>query len=202
MIAALRGILLDKRLDSVVVDVNGVGYLVFASAQTLASLPGEGREISLHCYTHVREDAIQVFGFSSPQEQQAFELLITVSGVGPKLALTTLSGMAVDELLSAIAGADHKRLQSIPGIGRKTAERMVVDLKESCVKLLPQVTPGIAAAPPAAAWQDEVVGALVNLGYKRVLAQKAVSEALKHEVEGPEVLLRQALQSMAELTHG
>jgi len=202
MIAALRGMLMDKRLDSMVVDVNGVGYLVFASAQTLANLPGEGREISLHCHTHVREDAIQVFGFSSPQEQQAFELLITVSGVGPKLALTTLSGMAVDELLSAIAGADHKRLQSIPGIGRKTAERIVVDLKESCVKLLPQVTSRVDAAAPAAAWQDEVVGALVNLGYKRALAQKAVSEALKHEVEGPEVLLRQALQSMAELTNG
>ena len=137
MIAALKGVVAEKNLQRVVVDVGGVGYLVNVSMQTLADLPAVGEPVQLRCHTHVREDALQIFGFTRALEQQAFELLILVSGIGPKLALTALSGMPVERLLGAIAHADHAALQRIPGVGKKTAERVVVELRERCAKLKP-----------------------------------------------------------------
>jgi Holliday junction DNA helicase RuvA len=202
MIASLTGTLTHKDLQSVVLDVGGVGYLVSVSSQTLAELPMEGQQARLLCHTHVREDSLQIFGFLAPEERQAFELLILVSGIGPKLALTALSGMPVGELVSAIASGiasgDHKRLQRIPGVGKRTAERMVVDLKERCARLA--VTSPAPAGRAAADHGAEVAEALVNLGYKRGLADKAVKQALLRldPAAGPEKLLREALQTMAE----
>ncbi len=204
MIASLSGILTRKELDRVVVEVGGVGYLVHVAAQTLAALPEPGQPVRLLCHTHVREDAIQIFGFEKPAEQTLFELLITISGIGPRLALAALSGGPVAELVFSIAGADYRRLQQIPGIGRKTAERIVLELKERCTRLLPELgEPGRAApavAPSAARAGGEVVEALVNLGYKRALAERAVERVLS-ESERPdrESLLRQALASIREV---
>jgi holliday junction DNA helicase RuvA len=201
MIATLRGTLQQRGLDRVVVDVNGVGYLVHVSSQTLATLPAVGEQVQLLCHTHVREDALQIFGFAGAAEQQAFELLIAVSGIGPKLALTTLSGMPVRELVEAIAAEDHRRLQTIPGIGKKTAERMVVELKERCAALAGELAPVDPGKSLTAPLPTEVVEALVNLGYRRQAAQRAVERALEQAGQPPpppEQLLRAALVAMRE----
>ncbi|MCC6746445.1 MAG: Holliday junction branch migration protein RuvA [Deltaproteobacteria bacterium] len=198
MIAALTGILAHKGFDRVVVDVGGVGYLVNVSLQTLAELPPQGEKLSILCHTHVREDALQLFGFLQEQERQAFELLIGISGVGPKLALSILSGMPVGQLLVAIAESNHGRLQGIPGVGKKTAERLVMELKDRCAQLA-------MAQPVSARPEDprgtEVVEALVGLGYKRPLAERAVQKVLKTEgaAPPPEQLLRHALSAIGEL---
>lgn len=205
MIAFLEGTLQRKGLAELVVNVGGVGYLVHVSSQTLAELPGEGAPVRLNCHTHVREDALQVFGFLHRAEQRAFEHLILVSGIGPKLALTMLSGLPVDQLTAAISGGDHKRLQAIPGVGRKTAERVVLELKERFAKLF-----GEGAAPAAAAkagpglQSGDVVDALVNLGYRRPAAEKAVKRATKKLPKGggPEELLRLSLKVITEASHG
>ncbi len=200
MIASLKGVLQHKGLDRVVVDVGGVGYLAHVSSQTLGALPGEGEPVRLLCHTHVREDALQIYGFADAAEQTAFELLISVSGIGPKLALTTLSGLPVRELLGAIAAGDHRRLQTIPGVGRKTAERMVVELKERCGRLAGELAAD-GARPPTALGTGEVIEALVNLGYKRAHAEGAVERVLR-ESEGvprPEALLRAALAKIREV---
>jgi holliday junction DNA helicase RuvA len=200
VIGSLRGTLQQRGLDRVIVDVGGVGYLVLVSSQTLSALPAIGEPVQLLCHTHVREDALQIFGFAAVAEQQAFELLIAVSGIGPKLALTTLSGMPVRELVEAIAAEDHRRLQTIPGIGKKTAERMVVELKERCALLAGELAPAEPGRPAAPAPPAEVVEALVNLGYKRQAAQKAVERAMAGEAgRPPEQLLREALIIIREL---
>ena len=192
MIASLRGILQEKGLDRIIVDVGGVGYLAHISTQTLSALPQVGEPVHLFCHTHVREDALQIFGFTCTEEQCVFELLILVSGIGPKLALTALSGMPVGELVEAIAGADHRRLQTIPGVGRKTAERMVVELKERCATLAREISP---ARPHAGGLAGDVIDALANLGYKRSMAEKAVALVVEKNEEplGQERLLREAL---------
>jgi holliday junction DNA helicase RuvA len=204
MIASLSGSLTVKELDRVVVEVGGVGYLVQVSAQTLAVLPEAGSPVQLLCHTHVREDAIQIFGFAQAPEQTLFELLIGISGIGPRLALTVLSGMPVAELVSCVAAEDHKRLQSVPGIGRKTAERIVLELKDRCAKLLVELgqplQPAAAAAPSPGKASGEVVEALVNLGYKRAQAERAVERVLAKAEQAPdrERLLRLALASIRE----
>lgn len=200
MIASLRGVLLEKELDSVVVEAGGVGYRVFVPSPALADLPQVGQDVRVHCYTHVREDALLIFGFLTREDRETFELLITVNGVGPKLALTMLSGLPGGDLLDAIAAADHKRLQRVPGVGKKTAERVVLELKEKCGRL-PR---GAAAAPVTRTRDDaaEVVDALVNLGYKRVRAEKAVNKAVEKSAQEPgrpEALLRDALALIAEI---
>jgi Holliday junction DNA helicase RuvA len=203
MIAFLSGVLADKTLDSVVIDVGGVGYLLHVSTQTLAELPSAGQPIRLLCHTHVREDALQLFGFAEPLEREAFELLIAVSGVGPRLALTILSGMDVRSLTAAISAGDHKRLQGIPGVGKKTAERLVVELRERFAKLTAEV--GHAdGRPNSELAEEEVVLALVNLGYRRPLAERAVEWVRQQQTDtaerqGPEQTLRAALGVIAEL---
>lgn len=169
MIARLSGTLLEKGPDRVLLDVDGVGYLVFVSFQTYQELPVAGERAALLTYTHVREDALSLFGFSSPREKKLFEMLIAVSGVGPKLALTLLSGIPLDDLISALAGGDARRLTAVPGIGRKTAERLALELKEKAGKLF--------AAPRAASAgvdREDVVSALVNFGYKKSEADRVV----------------------------
>ncbi|PYX04380.1 MAG: Holliday junction branch migration protein RuvA [Acidobacteria bacterium] len=191
MIAHLRGKLLAKHPNQAIVETGGVGYDVTISVPTFSDLPAVGAEVTLHIHTHVREDLIALYGFLRPAEKRLFEKLITVSGIGPKLAITILSGMAADEMVSAIRGSDVARLTRIPGIGKKTAERMVLELRDK----LP--TEGIAESPvtPAmSAVEEDVLSALMNLGYQRAAAERALASVEKNgKGSSFEVMFRQTL---------
>jgi len=176
MIAHLRGKLLAKHPNQAIVETAGVGYDVTITVPTFSDLPAAGAEVALHIHTHVREDALALYGFLRPSEKLLFEKLLTVSGIGPKLAITILSGMAADEMVGAIRGNDIARLTRIPGIGRKTAERMVLELRDK----LPEAGPAAAPAAPAMnATEEDVLSALLNLGYQRVNAEKALEAVAK-----------------------
>jgi Holliday junction DNA helicase RuvA len=177
MIAHLRGKLIARHPNQVIVDAMGVGYDVTISVPTFSELPPAGGEVSLHIHTHVREDQIALYGFLRPEEKHLFEKLISVSGIGPKLAITILSGMPTDEMTSAIRGNDVARLTKIPGIGRKTAERMVLELRD---KLPPVGTDQVHVIPSLSAVQEDVLSALMNLGYQRPSAEKALSAIEKN----------------------
>ena len=196
MIAHLRGRLLTKHPNQVVVETGGVGYEVAISVPTFSSLPAAGSEVSLHIYTHVREDLIALYGFLRPAEKQLFEKLIGVSGIGPKLAITVLSGMPADELAGAIRGNDAARLTRIPGIGRKTAERLVLELRDK----LSFAAPGEIPVPPAAtALEEDVLSALVNLGYPRAVAEKAVLSAAKNGTDQSfEAMFKRTLAALSK----
>src|SRR6058998_2826430 len=172
MIAHLRGKLISRHPNLVIVETAGVGYDVTISVPAFSELPPLGSEIALHIHTHVREDQIALYGFLRPEEKHLFEKLISVSGIGPKLAITILSGMPTDEMTSAIRGNDVARLTKIPGIGRKTAERMVLELRD---KLPPAGTDQVDVVPSLSATQEDVLSALVNLGYQRAVAEKALT---------------------------
>lgn len=178
MIAHLRGQILSKSPNAVVIDCNGVGYELAISVATFTELKGEGSEARLHVYTHVREDALALFGFAELAEKRLFEKLLTISGIGPKLAITVLSGISAERLVGAIRAGDHATLTKIPGIGKKTAERVVLELKDKLDDMTGFV-PAAAAAPSLGAVADDVLSALVNLGYARPAAQKAVESAAK-----------------------
>ncbi len=196
MIAHLRGRLLAKHPNQAIVESGGVGYDVTISVATFSDLPGVGGEVALHIHTHVREDIIALYGFLRPAEKTLFEKLITVSGIGPKLAITVLSGMAADEMVSAIRGNDIARLTRIPGVGKKTAERMVLELRD---KLAAEKTGEIAAAPTMSAIEEDVLSALINLGYQRVAAEKALAAVSKNGRTGPfDVWFREALAVLAK----
>lgn len=195
MIAHLRGKLLSKKPNQAIVDVGGVGYDVTISVPAFADLPATGNEVAFHVHTHVREDVIALYGFLRLAEKHLFEKLITVSGIGPKLAITILSGMGTDEMVSSIRGNDVARLTRIPGIGKKTAERMVLELRDK----LPQPT---AETPEASSTisgvAEDVISALVNLGYQRAIAEKALSSIPKNgKPESFEVLFRETLAALA-----
>lgn len=179
MIAHLRGKLIHKQPGQAIVEAAGVGYDVTISVPTFTALPAVGAEASLHIHTQVREDAISLFGFLDREEKRLFERLITVSGVGPKLAVTILSGLSFDRTVQAIRGQDHAQLTRIPGVGKKLAERLVVELKEKL--------DDFAAAPAPASAQgaavDDVLSALVNLGYQRASAEKAIEQAIAKDKE-------------------
>ena len=193
MIAHLRGKLLEKHPNQAVVETGGVGYDVTISIPTFSELTSVGSEVALHIHTHVREDQLALYGFGRPEEKQLFEKLITVSGIGPKLGITILSGMPADDMASAIRGNDIARLTRIPGIGKKTAERMVLELRD---KLPPQGADQVQAIPTLSAVQEDVLSALVNLGYQRAAAEKAVSSVEKN---GPfDAMFRAALAVMAK----
>jgi Holliday junction DNA helicase RuvA len=178
MIAHLRGKLLAKHPNQAIVETAGVGYDVTISVPTFSDLPAVGTEVALHIHTHVREDLIALYGFLRPSEKLLFEKLITVSGIGPKLAITILSGMAADQMVSAIRGNDVTRLIRIPGIGKKTAERMVLELRDK----LPPAGPASAPAIPAlSATEEDVLSALVNLGYQRPAAEQALAAVAREE---------------------
>jgi len=176
MIAHLRGKLISRHPNQVIVEAAGVGYDVTISVPTFSELPSVGSEVALHIHTHVREDQLALYGFLRPEEKQLFEKLLTVSGIGPKLAITILSGMAAQEMATAIRGNDVSRLTKIPGIGRKTAERMVLELRD---KLPPAGADQVHAVPSLSATQEDVLSALVNLGYQRTAAEKALSTVEK-----------------------
>ncbi len=176
MIAHLRGKLLSKHPNQAIVETSGVGYDVTISVPTFSELPALGADVSLHIHTHVREDVIALYGFLRPAEKLLFEKLITVSGIGPKLAITILSGMAADEMVGAIRGNDVARLTRIPGIGKKTAERMVLELRDK----LPETAPtAVAVAPAMNATEEDVLSALVNLGYQRAAVEKALESVMR-----------------------
>ena len=196
MIAQLRGTLEDKRPNQVLVDVGGVGYLVHVPLSTFYALGDLHSNVTLLIHTQVREDAISLYGFLSSREKHLFELLISASGVGPVLALKILSGMSVDDLVPAVRNGDLARLTRIPGVGRKTAERMVVELR---YKLAAMETPGDARQPiTTAGAADDVVSALLNLGYEQRTAEQAVERARKDGAkETFEDLLRSTLQQLS-----
>src|SRR5882672_7722494 len=196
MIGQLRGRLTDKRPNQILVDVGGVGYIVQVPLSTYAVLGDLHAEVTLLIHTHVREDQLSLYGFLSSREKHFFELLLGASGVGPSLALKILSGMSVEELVPAIRGGDLARLTRIPGVGRKTAERMVVELKDKLESVAIEAAKPEAASPAGA--EADVVSALVNLGYDARAAETAAAEA-KQEVgvTSFEKLLRAALQSLS-----
>lgn len=182
MIAALRGRLLEKQPARLIVDVNGVGYDVQVPLSTYGRLGDTGTEISLRVHTHVREEQIALFGFLTPLEQQIFERLIAVNGIGPKVALAVLSGIDPGDLVASVQGNDPARLTAIPGIGRKTAERIVLELRDR----LPAAMVATAdAAGPGGAVRADLLSALVNLGYQRPLVEKAVGAVLKEKPDAP-----------------
>ena len=195
MIGLLRGRLLDKRPNQVILDVGGVGYLVAIPLSTFATVGELHAEVTLLIHTHVREDALALYGFLSAREKHLFELLLGASGVGPSLALKILSGMNVEELIPAIRTGDLARLTKIPGVGRKTAERMVVELKDKLEAVTVEAEK--PAASPAGAAAD-VKSALINLGYDERAAEAAVSEAKRQAgTANFETLLRATLAALS-----
>ena len=178
MIAHLRGLLLSKSPNAVIVDCNGVGYELAISVSTFTELGAEGSVVKLHVHTHVREDALALFGFAELTEKRLFEKLLTISGIGPKLAITVLSGISAERLVGAIRAGDHATLTKIPGIGKKTAERVVLELKDKLDDMVGSA-PETGTKPSLGAVADDVLSALVNLGYPRPVAQKAVETAAK-----------------------
>jgi holliday junction DNA helicase RuvA len=180
MIGQLRGQLLSKKPNVLLLDVHGVGYEIFIPLTSFYELPGEGNEVTLKIYTHVREDAFTLFGFRSQREKDFFLKLISISGVGPKLAIAILSGAQVEELAQAIAENNLERLTSIPGIGRKTAERLVLELKSHITPfLLPEQVEAARQGGAPTALEEDILSALTNLGYPRSSAEKALSMVLR-----------------------
>ncbi len=197
MIAQIRGRLLRKSPHEVVLDTQGVGYRVLIPVSTFYKLPEEGGEASLRIHTHVREDALQLFGFASETEELLFSRLIDVSGVGPKLALNVLSGIEAPELVDALRRSDIARLVRIPGLGKKTAERLALELKDKMPAILAAAVEPTAAAP-AHSLKDDLVSALVHLGYSRPEADKGVLRSLEDEPDGRfEDLLRRSLRMLS-----
>ncbi len=195
MIASLRGALLEKRPNQVIVDVHGVGYDVSIPISTYSVLPDTGKEVSLKVHTHVREDAIALFGFLTADEKMLFEKLIGVSGIGPKLAITVLSGLAAPDLTTAIRGGDVQRLTRIPGIGKKTAERRVLELRDKVELAAGSTTPvSTDRSAPFTETEYDVLSALINLGCQRPAAETAIRKALAGGApESFEPLFRKAL---------
>ncbi len=196
MIAHLRGRLLAKHPNQAIVESGGVGYDVTISVPTFSAMPGVGSEAALHIHTHVREDTIALYGFLRPAEKQLFEKLLTVSGIGPKLAITILSGMPADEMVGAIRGNDVAKLTRIPGIGKKTAERMVLELRDKLPKESFGEVAEVAVATPV---EEDVVSALTNLGYQRAAAERALVTVSKNGRVGSfDVLFREALAVLSK----
>jgi Holliday junction DNA helicase RuvA len=193
MIAHLRGKLISRHPNEAIVEASGVGYQVTISIPTFTGLPALGSEVSLFIHTHVREDALALFGFLKAEDKQLFEKLLSVSGIGPKLAITILSGMAADAMVGAIRGNNVALLTRIPGIGKKTAERMVLELRD---KLDSFGTPeAMAAATPV---EEDVISALVNLGYQRPVVERAMARLEKSTDESFDILFRKTLAALAK----
>ncbi len=194
MIGRIRGRLLDKRPNLVIVDVQGVGYEVNIPVSTFYQLPDPPAETELVTYTHVREDTLALYGFRTAPEKAVFEKLIGVSGIGPKLAITILSGLEVQELVPAIRGNDVAKLTHIPGVGRKTAERLVLELRDKLLAV------GAAKEAPPAGYtpvEEDVLSALVNLGYQRAVAERALKSVGGRDMAF-DVLLKRSLQALVK----
>jgi Holliday junction DNA helicase RuvA len=197
VIAHLRGSILEKQPHRVVVDVGGVGYDVLVPLSTFYGLGEPGSEAALRIHTHVREDTLALYGFSTRLEQDLFERLIGISGIGPKVALAVLSGVEPLELIQAIQTSDLARLTAIPGVGKKTSERIVLELKDRLPRVEPPGRPG-AIDQGATSMKADLLSALINLGYHRPLAEKAVESALRNGTADFEALLKRALRELAK----
>ncbi len=201
MIAYLSGKLLEKQANTLIIDVGGVGYEVSIPLSTFYELGDVGSEVNLRIYTYVREDAIQLYGFKTDRERQLYLKLISVQGIGAKSGISLLSGMSADEIISAIRTDNLARLTSIPGVGRKTAERLVVELRDKVMDLAAggESVDGSVPAMPADAVFDDALSALVNLGYQRNAAEKALKQAAQDGTEmSVQKLLRRSLQLLAK----
>ncbi|MDT7602017.1 MAG: holliday junction helicase RuvA [Acidobacteriota bacterium] len=205
MIAHLSGTLLAKHATSVILDVGGVGYEVTIPVTTFYDLEEPGAQVQLRIYTHVREEALQLYGFRTARERELFTQLISVSGIGPKSAIAMLSGMSADEIITAIRTNNLARLTSIPGLGKKTAERLVIELRDKMTKLSsPELEEQLAARASGAAPSDDTLredslSALVNLGYQRAAAEKAVTHAMQEGGDlSVELLLRRSLRTLSK----
>ena len=198
MIAHLRGRILEKQPNRVVVDVGGVGYDVAVPLSTFYGLGDAGAEIALRVHTHVREDAISLFGFATALELDLFLRLIGISGIGPKVGLAVLSGIEPADLVGAIERSDLARLTAIPGVGKKTSERIVLELKDRLPKV--HAVAAVAGGGDAPVLRDDLLSALMNLGYHRPLAEKAVDAALNAvgRDAGFERTRKQALRELAK----
>jgi Holliday junction DNA helicase RuvA len=198
VIAHLRGRIFSKQPNRIVVDVNGVGYDVAVPLSTFYGLGEPGADIALRIHTHVREDALLLYGFATLLELDLFERLISISGIGPKVALSVLSGIEPKELARAVERGDVARLTAIPGVGKKTSERIVLELKDRMPRAHLAGEPAEDAASESPAVRDDVLSALINLGYHRPLAEQAVDAAVKAAPDGTfERMLKQALRELA-----
>jgi Holliday junction DNA helicase RuvA len=184
MIGSLRGILINKKPDNVIVEVGGVGYRVNIPINTMSALPEVGKDVFLHVYTHVREDILQLYGFTSEDEKKIFITLLGITGIGPKMALNILSGISYNDLLQAIETEDVAHLCRIPGLGKKTAHRLILELREK----LPTAKETVDRV------FEDTLSALVNLGYKKSIAQESLEKAYKKGFDDIEGLLKEALK--------
>jgi Holliday junction DNA helicase RuvA len=208
MIAHLSGTLLSKQATSVILDVNGVGYEITIPVSTFYDLEEPGSNVQLRVYTHVREDALQLYGFKTARERELFLRLISVSGIGPKLGITLLSGMSADEMIASIKTNNLARLTLIPGVGRKTAERLVMELRDKVAALssveaeepISGQGPAGETVPTEDSMRSDVLSALLNLGYQRNAAEKAVASAVDEGGEiSVELILRRSLRKLAKV---
>jgi len=202
MIARISGMLVYKSVQAITLDAHGIGYRVFVPLTTFYELPETGQSITLHIHTHVKEDAINLFGFYTLEERNMFQVMISVSGIGPRLAMNILSGINVGDLVDAITGGNLRRLLNIPGVGRKMAERLVLELKDKVLKLdRGQTAPRDRAVPrsPEEAVKEDALSALINLGYKNATARDVIEKIMKEATEVPalDLLLKRALQQLS-----
>jgi Holliday junction DNA helicase RuvA len=195
MIARLAGRLARKAPDALIVDVHGVGYRVMVSLNTFYALPPEGDPVALEIHTHLRETALELFGFLDGTEKELFGALLTVAGVGPRVAINILSGIPSDELIAALAAGNVARLVAVPGVGRKTAERLVVELQDRARKLGTRAHADAAAPSPL---EGEALSALLNLGYRQAEAERAVREALRQGADDTAAVIRGALKRLSK----
>jgi Holliday junction DNA helicase RuvA len=199
MIAYLRGNLLEKNANTVIIETGGVGYEVWIPLSTFYEIGDVGTEAELRIHTHVREDAIQLFGFRTEREKEVFLLLTSVQGIGPRSAIAMLSGMNTDEFAAAVRANDLGRLTAIPGIGRKTAERLVVELRDKLSNIGTAAAAAASGGAAAGSAFDDALSALINLGYQRSAAEKALDKAAAEGTEqSVQKLLRRSLQILAK----
>ncbi len=194
MIASLNGTVQTKRPEGVIVDVNGVGYRLSIPLCSLSEIPEPGETVFMHTYTHVREDALQLFGFLNEQDREVFTTLIGISGIGPKLGLAILSGMPSERFVEAVQNEDVTMLTTIPGLGKKTASRLVLELKGK----LPSLDPEGTSPSMASQEESDAISALVNLGYKKQFSEKAVETAIRDGAVRIEDIIMEALKNLSE----
>ncbi|HAJ27464.1 MAG TPA: Holliday junction branch migration protein RuvA [Syntrophus sp. (in: bacteria)] len=202
MIARISGTLVYKSVQAITLDAHGIGYRVFVPLTTFYELPEMGQPITLHIHTHVKEDAINLFGFHTLEERNMFQVMISVSGIGPRLAMNILSGINVEDLVDAITGGNLRRLLNIPGVGRKMAERLVLELKDKVLKLdRGQTAPRDRVIPrsPEEAVKEDALSALINLGYKNATARDVIEKIMKetNDIPALDLLLKSALQHLS-----
>ena len=196
MIASIKGILSHKSIGHIIVDVQGIGYRIMVPLTTFYELPEIGQSVQLNIHTHVREDLINLFGFINQKEKELFQLMVSISGIGPRLAINILSGISADDLTRALSAGNAGKLVAIPGVGKKTAERMIVELKDRVIKISAVETVLETIDEPI---KEDALSALINLGYKSTMAQRAVDEAFEKcdEKTTLELLLTESLKILS-----